>query len=48
MKPPETTMTQNDIRDGPLICVIGMAPVTPAAFVIFQDQPAHGKGRAHV
>ena len=43
-----TTMTQNDIRDGPLICVIGMAPVTPAAFVIFQDQPAHGKGRAHV
>ena len=31
-----TTMTQNDIDDGRLICVIGVAPVRPAEFVIFR------------
>jgi uncharacterized protein len=30
-----TTMTQNDIDNGHLICLIGMAPVKPAEFVIF-------------
>jgi phage tail sheath protein FI len=29
-----TTMTQDDIDNGRLICVIGMAPVKPAEFVI--------------
>lgn len=29
-----TTMTQNDIDNGRLICVIGVAPVKPAEFVI--------------
>ncbi len=31
-----TTMTQNDIDNGRLICVIGVAPVRPAEFVIFR------------
>ncbi len=31
-----TTMTQNDIDNGRLICVIGVAPVKPAEFVIFR------------
>jgi phage tail sheath protein FI len=31
-----TTMTQYDIDNGRLICVIGIAPVKPAEFVIFQ------------
>jgi len=31
-----TTMTQADIDNGRLICVIGIAPVKPAEFVIFQ------------
>jgi phage tail sheath protein FI len=31
-----TTMTQNDIDNGRLICVIGIAPVKPAEFVIFR------------
>lgn len=31
-----TTMTQADIDNGRLICVIGIAPVRPAEFVIFQ------------
>lgn len=31
-----TTMTQNDIDNGKLICVIGVAPVKPAEFVIFR------------
>lgn len=29
-------MTQNDIDNGRLICLIGMAPVKPAEFVIFR------------
>ena len=31
-----TTMSQDDIDNGRLICVIGIAPVKPAEFVIFQ------------
>lgn len=29
-------MTVDDINNGRLICVIGVAPVTPAKFVIFR------------
>jgi phage tail sheath protein FI len=32
----ETTMTQDDILNGRLICEIGIAPVRPAEFVIFR------------
>jgi phage tail sheath protein FI len=31
-----TTMTQEDINQGRLICLIGVAPVKPAEFVIFR------------
>ncbi|HEY7160460.1 MAG TPA: phage tail sheath C-terminal domain-containing protein [Acidobacteriota bacterium] len=31
-----TTMTQDDIDNGKLICLIGIAPVKPAEFVIFR------------
>jgi phage tail sheath protein FI len=31
-----TTMTQNDLDNGRLIVVIGLAPVKPAEFVVFQ------------
>jgi phage tail sheath protein FI len=31
-----TTMTQADIDNGRLICLIGVAPVKPAEFVIFR------------
>ena len=31
-----TTMTQADIDNGRLICVIGVAPVKPAEFVIIR------------
>jgi phage tail sheath protein FI len=33
-----TTMSQDDIDNGRLICVIGIAPVEPAEFVIFRIQ----------
>jgi phage tail sheath protein FI len=33
-----TTMTQDDIDNGRLICLIGIAPVKPAEFVIFRIQ----------
>jgi phage tail sheath protein FI len=33
-----TTMTQDDIDNGRVICVIGIAPVKPAEFVIFRIQ----------
>lgn len=33
-----TTMTQDDIDNGRLICVVGIAPVKPAEFVIFRVQ----------
>jgi phage tail sheath protein FI len=31
-----TTMTQNDLDNGRLICEIGVAPLRPAEFVIFR------------
>jgi hypothetical protein len=31
-----TTMTQNDLDNGRLVCDIGIAPVRPAEFVIFR------------
>jgi hypothetical protein len=31
-----TTMTQNDLDDGRLVCLIGVAPARPAEFVIFR------------
>jgi phage tail sheath protein FI len=31
-----TTMTQSDLDNGRLICLIGIAPVKPAEFVIFR------------
>jgi phage tail sheath protein FI len=31
-----STMTQNDIDNGRLICLVGVAPVRPAEFVIFR------------
>ena len=31
-----STMTQNDVDAGRLICVVGVAPTRPAEFVIFQ------------
>jgi phage tail sheath protein FI len=33
-----TTMTQADIDSGRLICLVGVAPVKPAEFVIFRVQ----------
>ena len=33
-----STMTQDDIDNGRLICIIGIAPVKPAEFVIFRIQ----------
>jgi phage tail sheath protein FI len=32
----QTTMTQADLQNGRLICVIGVAPLRPAEFVIFR------------
>lgn len=32
----QTTMTQADIRDGKLICQIGVAPVAPSEFVFYR------------
>ena len=31
-----TTMTQNDLDNGRLVCEVGVAPVKPAEFVIFR------------
>jgi phage tail sheath protein FI len=31
-----TTMTQNDLDNGRLVCVVGVAPIKPAEFVIFR------------
>jgi phage tail sheath protein FI len=33
-----TTMTEDDLQNGRLICVVGVAPVYPAEFVIFRIQ----------
>lgn len=39
-----TTMTQNDLDNGRLIVVIGVAPVKPAEFVVFQIGQWTGSG----
>ena len=39
-----TTMTQDDIDNGRLICYIGIAPVKPAEFVIFRISQMAGAG----
>jgi hypothetical protein len=31
-----STMTQNDLDNGRLVCLVGVAPLTPAEFVIFR------------
>jgi phage tail sheath protein FI len=31
-----TTMTQDDLDNGRLVCVVGVAPLKPAEFVIFR------------
>ena len=31
-----STMTQNDLDNGRLVCLIGVAPLRPAEFVIFR------------
>ena len=31
-----TTMTQNDLDNGRLICLVGVAPLRPAEFVLFR------------
>jgi phage tail sheath protein FI len=31
-----TTMTQDDLDNGRLICLVGVAPVRPAEYVIFR------------
>lgn len=40
----ESTMTQDDIDNGRLICEIGVAPVKPAEFVIFRIGQWTGEG----
>jgi hypothetical protein len=42
-----TTMTQDDIDNGRLICVIGIAPVKPAEFVIFRIQQKTQESQAN-
>jgi hypothetical protein len=37
-----TTMTQDDIDHGRLVCIIGIAPVKPAEFVIFRVAQSQG------
>ena len=41
-----TTMTQDDIDNGRLVCLVGMAPAKPAEFVIFRFSQI--TGQAHV
>jgi hypothetical protein len=31
-----TTMTQNDLDNGRMVCLVGIAPLRPAEFVIFR------------
>jgi phage tail sheath protein FI len=39
-----STMTQDDIDNGRLICLVGVAPVHPAEFIIFQIGKLTGPG----
>ena len=41
-----TTMTQNDLDNGRMICLIGIAPVKPAEFVIFRIGQWTGDSKA--
>jgi uncharacterized protein len=43
-----TTMTQNDIDNGRLLCLIGMAPVKPAEFVSVRISQHTAEGRPRV
>ena len=46
-----TTMTQDDVDTGRLICLIGVAPIHPAEFVVFrigQWTSDAGGGRSHL
>ena len=36
MRCDRSTMTQNDLDNGRLVCLIGVAPLKPAEFVIFR------------
>ncbi|MFZ0706967.1 MAG: hypothetical protein WAM71_15270, partial [Candidatus Korobacteraceae bacterium] len=40
-----TTMTQNDLDNGRLVVVIGVAPVKPAEFIVFQIGQWIGSGQ---
>jgi len=40
-----TTMTQNDLDNGRLICLIGVAPTYPAEFVIFRIGQMAGQSK---
>lgn len=40
-----TTMTQQDIGDGRLVCIIGLAPLKPAEFVIIRFTQKMARGR---
>ncbi len=44
----ESTMTQDDIDNGRLICVIGVAPVKPAEFVIFRITQFSGSAESAI
>lgn len=39
-----TTMTQDDIDNGRLICEVGVAPLRPAEFVLFRIEQRIGEG----
>ena len=43
-----TTMTQNDLDNGRLICLIGVAPLKPAEFVIFRIGQKTADARADI
>ncbi|WP_348063300.1 hypothetical protein [Roseateles sp.] len=36
MRCDRSTMTQNDLDNGRLVCLVGVAPLKPAEFVIFR------------
>ncbi len=41
-----STMTQNDLDNGRLVCLVGVAPLTPAEFVIFRIGQATADARS--
>jgi len=38
-----STMSQNDLDNGRLVCLVGVAPLRPAEFVIFPHRPVDGR-----